>query len=308
MAEIAVALQWIKHYVAASGESIYLLPFVRKVPDRHYPLTAIPPSSPTQQMLNDKHCLMFSFRETCHRQMGQDNKGSYPDKVMKNNMDSEATKSIHLVLTTARLSRLQYETSAFIKRQTAMRRTVFYSTRRNMSASTLVIVEWSLATKSSILVGGIACASSFKCRHRKKSNGVRSGDREGQAMIPPHSFHLPGYVASNYSRKFSRVVGLRRAGTITLVAQVGAYLQAAPQPAWQQVRAHEDVPQDTSTQVYAKADLISTHKRIIPRPEVTTVDAKEALMRKTRFVGPKNLFAQRIDSVLLTHPFAEMHS
>jgi hypothetical protein len=47
MAEFAVALHWIKHCVTASGESIYLLPFVRKVPDRHYPLTAIPPSSPT---------------------------------------------------------------------------------------------------------------------------------------------------------------------------------------------------------------------------------------------------------------------
>jgi hypothetical protein len=32
--------------VAALAESICLLSFVRNIPDRHYPLTAIPPFSP----------------------------------------------------------------------------------------------------------------------------------------------------------------------------------------------------------------------------------------------------------------------
>jgi hypothetical protein len=46
MVELAFALHSIKHKVTAPDESPYLL-FVTNVPDRHYPLTAVPPSSPT---------------------------------------------------------------------------------------------------------------------------------------------------------------------------------------------------------------------------------------------------------------------
>jgi hypothetical protein len=60
-----------KHYVAASGESNYLLPFVRKVPDRHYPLTAIPPFSPisiTSQALSRtfiKSLITLQYTNSC---------------------------------------------------------------------------------------------------------------------------------------------------------------------------------------------------------------------------------------------------
>jgi hypothetical protein len=53
----------------------------------------------------------------------------------------------------------------------------FSRARLNMLALTIATAAWNLAMKSTIVLEGTACTCSFKCPDRKKSIGVRFGDR-----------------------------------------------------------------------------------------------------------------------------------
>jgi hypothetical protein len=56
-------------------------------------------------------------------------------------------------------------------------------------------------------------------------------------------------------------------------------------------RAHDNIPDDTSPNADAEADLVPTFKdgmRIFPCPEVTVVDPEHTLTSKTHFVCPQN--------------------
>jgi hypothetical protein len=113
--------------------------------------------------------------------------------------------------------------------QTAVRRAAFSCTHRNIPTLTVVIAARILATISSILMAATVYTFSFRCPHRKKSNRVRSGDRGGYVMSPPHTIHLSEQVACNHSRTFRHTVaGFRRTWTITRVAQLGTHLQTIP--------------------------------------------------------------------------------
>jgi hypothetical protein len=118
--------------------------------------------------------------------------------------------------------------ASWISGQTAMRRMVFFCTQCNIPESSLVTAAWRLTTRSSILVElptyvpsnvSIGSNSTPACQATEKA--MRLELHAQSTSLGKSCITTPGHIPHG-------VVGLSRARTITTVAQLGAYLQAAP--------------------------------------------------------------------------------
>ncbi|GBO24163.1 hypothetical protein AVEN_82723-1 [Araneus ventricosus] len=71
---------------------------------------------------------------------------------------------------------------------------------KQMFKVSAVHVEAGLSTPSICVVTTSRYTSSLRWPHRKKSNGVRSGERGGHRTGPPRPIQRPGYSVSNQPR------------------------------------------------------------------------------------------------------------
>ncbi|GBL92932.1 hypothetical protein AVEN_54586-1 [Araneus ventricosus] len=73
-------------------------------------------------------------------------------------------------------------------------------TRCSIAGSTEVQAACRRATKSIFVVTTSRYTSSLRWPHRKKSNGVRCGERGGHRTGPPRPIQRPGYSTSSQPR------------------------------------------------------------------------------------------------------------